>query len=158
MQRKKLRKKESREISRIVQENAGVLVEGEMEALDFGDLRIILVNNEPLLMEYGGKYYVSVYGAIKLKPEKFKVVVDSGATDFIMNGADVMKPGIVSADPRIKEKDFVYVTVEPKDVPIAVGIALCNAEDMKGKGKAVKNLHHVKDKVWRDLVERKLIL
>lgn len=158
MQRKKLRRKEAREISRLVQENAGIAVEGEMEALDFGDLRIILVNNEPLLMEHSGRYYVSVYGAIKLKPEKFKVVVDLGAMEFIMNGADVMKPGIVSADPRIREGDFVYVTVESKDVPIAVGIALCNAEDMKGKGKAVKNLHHVKDKIWGELLERKLIL
>jgi len=158
VQRKKLRKKESKEISRIVQETAGIAIEGEMEVLDFGELRIILVNGEPLLMEFQKRYYVSVYGAIKLKPEKFKVVVDSGAMEFIMNGADVMKPGIVSADPRIKENDFVYVTVEPKDVPIAVGIALCNAQDMKGKGKAVKNLHHVKDKIWRDLVERKLIL
>lgn len=158
MQRKKLRKKEAKEISRLVQENAGVLVEGEMEAIDFGTLKIILVDNEPLLMEFEGRYYVSVYGAIKLRPEKFKVTVDLGAMEPIMNGADVMKPGIVSFDPRIKENDFVYVTVAPKDVPIAVGIALCNAEMMKGKGKAVKNLHHVRDRIWRDLVERKLIL
>lgn len=158
MQKKKLRKKESKEISKSVQETAGVLVEGEMEVIDFGDLRIVLVNREPLLMEFEGRYYVSVYGAIKLRPEKFKVVVDSGAMEPIMNGADVMKPGIVSFDPRIRENDFVYVTVGPKDVPIAVGIALCSADEMRGKGKAVKNLHHVKDRIWRDLVERKLVL
>lgn len=152
-----MRKRDAKNISKIVEETAGVTVEGEMELIDFKNLEIILVDNKPLLMGYGGKYYVSLYGAIKLKPEKFKVVVDAGATDFIMNGADIMKPGILSADPRIREGDFVYVTVESKDVPIAVGVALCNAEDMKGKGKAIKNLHHLKDKIWGYLLERGFI-
>jgi len=158
VQRRRLRKKEAKEISREVFERAGIIVEGEMDAIDFGELKIILVNGEALLMEFNGKRYVSVYGAIKLRPEKYKVTVDQGAMDFIMNGADVMKPGIKYADPRIKEGDFVYVTAEPKDVPIAVGIALCGAEEMKGKGKAIKNVHHVKDKIWRYLLESRLIL
>ncbi|MEM0351201.1 MAG: PUA domain-containing protein, partial [Archaeoglobaceae archaeon] len=110
MHRRRLRKKEAREISKEVQERAGVLVEGEMDVLDFEEIKIILVKNEPLLLEYDGKRYVSVYGAIKLKPEKYKVVVDLGAVEHIINGADVMKPGIVYVDPRVKEGDFVYVT------------------------------------------------
>lgn len=155
MHRRRLRKKEAKEIAKEVFERAGVNVEGEMDLVDFGEVKLLLVNNEPLLIEYEGKHYVSVYGAIKLKPEKFKVTVDSGALEFIMNGADVMKPGIVFADSRIKEGDFVYVTVEGKESAIAVGIALCNAEEMKGKGKAVKNLHHVKDKIWNYLLGNK---
>jgi len=158
MERRKLRKKEAREISKEVFERAGVKVEGEMEVLDFENVKIILVNGEAILMEFDEKRYVSVYGAIKLRPEKYKVTVDSGAMDFILNGADVMKPGITYADPRIREGDFVYITVEPKDTPIAVGIALCKAEEMKGKGKAIKNIHHVKDRIWRYLLESRLIL
>ncbi|MDK2794959.1 MAG: hypothetical protein PWQ22_87 [Archaeoglobaceae archaeon] len=157
MQRRRLRKKESKEIAREVFENSGVSVEGEMDLLDFGEIKIILVDNEPLLLEYGGRHYLSVYGAIKLKPEKYRVTVDSGAFKFIVNGADIMKPGIVFADSRIKEGDFVYVTVEGKESAIAVGIALCNAEEMKGKGKAVKNLHHVKDRIWDYLISNNLI-
>ena len=130
MRRKRLRKKEAKKISAELEEVAGINVDGDMDVVDFGNLRIILVDNEPLLIEYDGKYYVSVYGAIKLKPEKYRVTVDEGALKFIMNGADVMKPGIVYADERIREGDFVYVTVE-------------------GKGKAVKNLHHLKDKIWK---------
>ncbi|MCS7130074.1 MAG: DUF1947 domain-containing protein [Archaeoglobaceae archaeon] len=155
MHRRRLRKKEAKEITKEISEKAGVIVEGEMDLIEFGDLKLILVNNEPLLIEYGGRHYLSVYGAIKLKPEKYRVTVDSGALEFIINGADIMKPGIVFADSRIKEGDFVYVTVEGKESTIAVGIALCNAEDMKGKGKAVKNLHHVKDKIWKYIVEIK---
>lgn len=153
----RIRKKEAREISREVKERAGVNVEGEMELLDFGDKKIILVNNEPLLFEYEDKHYVSLYGAIKLKPEKYRITVDSGAMSFIMNGADIMKPGIVYADIRIKEGDFVYVTVEGKESPIAIGVAMCDAGEMKGKGKAVKNLHYLKDKIWGYLLESRFI-
>lgn len=150
MHRKRLRKKVAKKISEELKETAGVEIGGEMDVVEFGDVSVILVDNEPLLIEYGGRHYVSVYGAIKLNPEKYRVTVDEGALKFIMNGADVMKPGIVYADERIKEGDFVYITVEGKESPIAVGIALCSGWEMKGtKGKAVKNLHHLKDKIWK---------
>lgn len=151
MRRRRLRKKEVKKIVSEVKETAGVEVPaGDMDVIDFDKIGVILVNNEPLLIEYDGKHYVSVYGAIKLKPEKYKVTVDEGALKFIMNGADVMKPGIVYADERIKEGDFVYVTVEGKESPIAVGVALCDGNSMmSGKGKAVKNLHHLKDRIWK---------
>jgi PUA domain protein len=150
MRRRRLRKKEAKKVSAEVEENAGARVEGEMDEVDFGSIKVILVDNEPLVINYDGRYYLSVYGAIKLKPEKYRVTVDEGALKFVMNGADVMKPGIVYADERIKEGDFVFVTVEGKDSPIAVGVALCNGEEMVGgKGKAVKNIHHIKDKIWK---------
>ncbi len=150
MRRRRLRKKEAKKVSAEIKENAGVDVEGEMDEIDFGNIKVVLVDNEPLLINYDGRYYLSVYGAIKLKPEKYRVTVDEGALRFVMNGADVMKPGIVYADERIKEGDFVFVTVEGKDSPIAIGVALCDGKEMVGgKGKAVKNIHHLKDKIWK---------
>lgn len=150
MRRKRLRKKEAKKVSAEVKETAGVDVEGDMDEVDFGNIKVILVDNEPLLINYEGRYYLSVYGVMRLRPEKYRVTVDEGALKFIMNGADVMKPGIVYADERIKEGDFVFVTVEGKDSPIAVGLALCDGSEMIGeKGKAVKNIHHLKDKIWK---------
>lgn len=150
MQRRRLRKKEAKKIAAEIRENAGVEVDGEMDEVDFGEIKVILVDGEPLLINYNGRHYLSVYGALKFRPEKYRVTVDEGALKFIMNGADVMKPGIVYADERIKENDFVFVTVEGKDSPIAVGLALCDGTEMIGeKGKAVKNIHHLKDKIWR---------
>ena len=150
MRRKRLRKKEAKKVSAEVKETAGVDVEGNMDEVDFGNIKVILVDNEPLLINYEGRYYLSVYGVMRLRPEKYRVTVDEGALKFIMNGADVMKPGIVYADERIKEVDFVFVTVEGKDSPIAVGLALCDGSEMIGeKGKAVKNIHHLKDKIWK---------
>ncbi len=149
MKRHMLRKKEAKKISNFFKENYGVEVKGDMERFEFEDLAVITVDKEPLILEYEGRYYFTVYGVLKFKPEKGKVVVDKGAMPYIMNGADVMKPGIVEVDEMIKAGDFVYVAVEEKLTPIAVGIALVDGVEMKGgKGKAVKNIHHLKDDIW----------
>ncbi|MCS7121614.1 MAG: pseudouridine synthase [Archaeoglobaceae archaeon] len=151
----RLRKKVAKAVAEEVKVRAGVIVEGEMDIVEFDKFNIILVDGEPLLIQYDGKHYVSVYGAIKLKPEKYEVMVDEGAMKAILNGADVMKPGIVFSDERINDGDFVFVTVEGKRTPIAVGLALCKSSEMKGKGKAVLNIHYVGDKVWNYFFKKK---
>ena len=149
MKRYKLRKKECKLISKYFEENYGVSIRGEMEKFEFDKINVITVENEPLILEYEGRYYFTVYGVLKLKPKSGKVVVDEGAMPYVMRGADVMKPGIVEVDEIIKAGDFVYVAVEGKLTPIAVGIALIDGMEMKGgKGRAVKNIHHLKDEAW----------
>lgn len=146
---KRLRKKTAKEITRKLKETSGVEITGEMDRVKVDGNVVILVDQEPIIIEHNHSYYLTVYGALKYKPPKYKVMVDQGAMSFVMNGADIMKPGIVEADNNIKQDDFVYITVEGKDTPIAVGITLVDAQEMKqGKGKAIKNLHHLKDKVW----------
>jgi PUA domain protein len=147
--RERLRKKKAKEVSKQIAENSGIEVFGDMDKIKIDGKVVILVEGEPLIIEYEGRYYLTVYGVLKFKPEKWKVVVDEGAMPHIMNGADVMKPGIVYVDDGIKKGDFVYIALEGKETPIAVGVALVNsAEMMKGKGKAVKNIHYLKDKIW----------
>jgi PUA domain protein len=84
------------------------------------------------------------------RPPKAYVTVDMGAIKFVNNGADVMAPGIVEADPNIKPGDLVWIRDERNKVPLAVGEALLSGSEMpRGpKGKAVKNLHHVGDLMW----------
>jgi PUA-domain protein len=115
------------------------------------DVDIIFVNGRPLIMTVGGKHFLTVLGAIELSPKKKIVVVDSGAVRFIVNGADVMNPGIVSADPDIALGDLVVVVEERHNKPLAVGRALIPGTEMKGEGKAVKSLHHVGDQIWKGL-------
>jgi PUA domain protein len=150
MKVERLRKKEVKRILKEI-ENYGISVEkGSIDRVRMDDLNLLLFNGEPAFIEYGNRIYFTVYGVMMFKPEKWKVVVDEGAMPYIINGADVMKPGIVWADKGIKEGDFVYITVIGKKSPIAVGIALCDGEEMvrTGKGKAIKNIHHLKDKIW----------
>jgi PUA domain protein len=61
-----------------------------------------------------------------------------------------MRPGIVSVDDAIKEGDVIVIIDEKHSKPLAIGIALSDADKMREQtqGKSVKNLHYVGDKLW----------
>jgi len=115
------------------------------------DLDIIFVNAQPLVMIVEGQPFFTVLGAMELSPQKRLVIVDSGAVRFVVNGADIMSPGIVFADPEIVAGDLVVVAEEKHRKPLAIGRALIPGTEMKGEGKAVKSLHHVGDQIWKGL-------
>ena len=144
----------------------------EMAVSDEG-VDLIFVDGRPLLMMVDDQPFFTVLGAIELAPKKRLVVVDAGAVRFVVNGADIMKPGIVAADPEIAAGDLVIVVEERHKKPLAVGLALVPGLEMRGKkdatdgetersdgriegkseGKAVKSLHHVGDAVWKCVEE-----
>ncbi len=112
---------------------------------------LIFVNGRPLIMIEEEKPFFTVLGAIELMPKKRLVVVDAGAVRFVINGADIMNPGIVEADPEIAAGDLVIIVEERHKKPLAIGRALIPGMEMKGEGKAVKSLHHVGDQIWKEL-------
>lgn len=135
-------------------EDASVLRKASLErGVTDEDIDLIFVNGKALIMKVGDHHFFTVLGAIELSPNKNLVVVDSGAVRFIVNGADVMKPGIVSADPDIQPGDLVIIAEERYKKPLAIGRALISGQEMKGEGKAVKSLHHVGDQIWKGLEE-----
>ena len=79
------------------------------------------------------------------------VIVDMGAVRFVTNGADVMRPGITKIDPSIKKGDILQIIDETHNRALAVGKAIFNANEMEAKtaGKVIKNLHTIKDSVWK---------
>lgn len=110
---------------------------------------VILIDGKLLLFSTDGEYFPTVRGALELGLAKHIVIVDAGAVRFVVNGADIMCPGIVRADPAIKEGDLVIIKEETHDKPLAIGRALMSGEDMVGdSGKAIKSLHYVGDKLW----------
>lgn len=120
----------------------------EYVTTDEGDF--IFVDGEPLLFKFDGKIFPTVKGALKLNPARRRVVVDTGAVKFIINGADVMGPGIVEADPSIKEGDLVIIVEKAHGKALAIGRALIPGSEMPGKkGKAVKSIHYIGDKLWK---------
>lgn len=110
---------------------------------------LIFVNGKPLFMKLGDQFFFTVRGAIELSPQQKRVVVDSGAVSYLVNGADVMCPGIVSADPEISPGDLVIIVEEKYKKPLAIGKALITGAEMEGSGKAVKSIHHVGDQIWK---------
>ncbi len=96
-----------------------------------------------------GEPFLTVKGALSTKPNQRVVIVDAGATRFVVNGADVMRPGNVKADPGIEAGDLVIVVEELHKKALAIGRALVSGEDMPGEsGKAVKSVHYVGDTLW----------
>ena len=79
-----------------------------------------------------------------------KVVVDMPAIPFMIKGADVMRPGIKEIDDGIKKDEIISVVDENNKKAIAVGIALFDSDELRQmvKGKVIKNIHFVGDKVW----------
>ncbi|MDK2854095.1 MAG: hypothetical protein PWQ92_989 [Thermococcaceae archaeon] len=136
---------------KLISKNDQVLV-GEFDKTT----QILFVNGKPRFIRREKLIFPLVITLYELSDKedlrkwKRRVVVDQGAVPHILNGADVMAPGIVDADEEIKEGDFVFVVEEQYGRPLAIGIALMDGKTMKEKpkGKAVKIIHHAKDKIW----------
>jgi len=85
--------------------------------------------------------------AISLFPS---VRVDEGAIKFVLNGADIMRPGVRSFDEWGEAGRLVAVREEKRDRAIAVGRAVVTGEEMAkmDKGPCLRNLHHLGDRFW----------
>ncbi len=130
--------------------DAGAFTGRKLELVETDEAEFVFVNGEPLLFKIEGKIFPTVKGALKLAPSQRKVMVDPGAVKFIINGADVMGPGIIEADPAIKEGDLVIVVEMAHGKAIAIGRALVPGKEMAGRsGKAVKSIHYVGDELWK---------
>lgn len=128
------------------------LFSGKMiEVIETGeDLHLYLVDKKPLLLEINGVIFPSLRGALTHPFPERQIVVDMGAISYIVNGADIMRPGIISATPDVKAGRPVQVVDERHHKPLALGIALFSAEGLinQEKGKVVKTYHHVGDEIW----------
>jgi PUA-domain protein len=123
---------------------------GKLEVLETAERTLVLLNGVPVALCIDKTPFFTVRGAMELRPQRHLVTVDMGAVQFIRNGADVMSPGIVDADESITPGDFVVVIDERHKKPLGVGMALINGAEMRRetKGKAVRIVHHVGDKIW----------
>ena len=114
------------------------------------DVSLFLVNKKPLLMDTGLWVFPTLKGAVQVPFPERRVTVDSGAIPYIVNGADIMRPGIVSVTDDVKANAPVQIVDERHGKPLAIGIALFNAPELRASttGKMVKNFHHVGDEIW----------
>lgn len=79
------------------------------------------------------------------------IAVDQGAIKFVINGADIMRPGITAIDQAINKDEVIAVVDATHKKPLAVGIALFSGDEMQQtiKGKMIKNIHYVGDTIWK---------
>jgi PUA domain protein len=111
---------------------------------------IYLVDRKPHLFSRGDWVFPTLRGAVeRVFPER-RVTVDTGAVRFVVNGADIMRPGIVAVTDDVRAGRPVQVVEERHGKPLAIGLALFDAAEMRAhaEGKMVKNLHYVGDELW----------
>jgi len=120
-----------------------------IEQTETENVEIFIFNGKPLLAKSDGTLFFTL-----LFEELFslfpKIVVDMGAVPFVCKGADLMAPGILSINGEFEQNSLIIVVDERHGKPLAVGVALFSSEEMKTvkRGKTVKILHYVGDKIW----------
>ena len=114
-------------------------------------IELIIGGGKAIFFRKNGELFptLNIVDVIKIR----RVVVDMGAVPYVVNGADVMGPGVVSAYHEIKKGDVVVVVDERHGKSLAIGLALLAGDEMKVKGKVVKNMHHVGDNIWQLLAK-----
>ncbi len=121
----------------------------ESGILDDGSL-ILLLDGEIIFFEHEGRQFPTLRailnGIIKIP----QITVDMGAVKFVVNGADIMRPGITQIDDDVTENGIVAIVDERHGKPLAIGVSKLSAEDLRSasSGKVVKSIHHVNDPLW----------
>src|SRR5438093_11656569 len=105
-----------------------------------GPHRLVLRGDEPIVLLLGDQAAPTVRALLAFPATKRWVTVDMGAVRFIYNGADVMAPGIMEADPTIRVGEIVWVRDEEHRRALAVGRAIMGGPTMarEEKGKALQ--------------------
>ena len=113
-------------------------------------LTFLSINKELCFFDYDGKYvptlrYLQTHSLLKT------ITVDMGAIKFVVNGADIMRPGIAEIAVDIQKDEFIVIVDINNKKPIAVGIALFRSQEMQSMstGKVIKNIHYVGDEIWK---------
>ncbi len=116
---------------------------------------VYAVDGIPIAFEYEGALVPTLVSArMSGLGTLHYALVDEGAVRPILNGADVMAPGIVDSS-DFGVGDVVVVWSADGRTPLAVSRALMSSTEVKSKrrGRALENLHYAGDAVWRISLE-----
>jgi PUA domain protein len=120
-----------------------------IEEVQIDAITLFFLDGEPLVFRLEGELYPTLrfLKSLEALPQ---LVVDVGAIPHICNGADVMGPGVKAVKAQFGEGDLVLVVDEKFGKSLAVGISLLDSRSIerRPRGKVVKNIHHVRDRIW----------
>src|SRR5437870_8459006 len=122
--RARLRRKEVADLVGRLSDEFGMTIpidDVPIDEAEAGPQRLVLRGEEPIALVVGDGIAPTARGLLAFPATKRAVTVDRGAVRFIYNGADVMAPGIVDADPGIRAGDIVWVRDQKTARPLAIG-------------------------------------
>jgi len=132
-------------------ESAELFMDERVELLETNaGFALYLIDKKPQIMESKEWVFPTLKGLLGHPISERRIVVDSGAVAFVVNGADIMRPGIVSVSDDVRAGRPVQVVEERHGKPLALGIALFDAGEIREKrsGKMVKTIHYIGDELW----------
>jgi malignant T-cell-amplified sequence len=120
------------------------------EELSVDKSSVFFVEGDPLILRTGGGLLPSLKFD-ELINDLPKIVVDMGAVAHVVNGAQIMRPGIKQFGNDFAKGDLVVIVDEKFDKKIALGLADMDSQAMKSlsKGRVITNLHYVGDELWK---------
>jgi PUA-domain protein len=150
---KKKRAMKRKDAKRLEEEAKGILGPVDSKTFMQADLEdgttVYLLDGEALLARREGTLFPTlIHPGLDELPS---IVVDMGAIPYVCNGADVMAPGIVEVRGFFSQGGLVVIRDVTHGKALSVGVSLASSEEMREmrKGKALRNLHHVGDKIWQ---------
>lgn len=152
-----LRKKDIQKISSVLEQDypvdfAQFIASNKLFKTDISikDRSITLFHtndNTPLLFEENGVLLPTLYSIRKFPNLLPKITVDAGAVKFMINGADLFRPGMVEWD-QFKKDDFVTI-INLQKAAMSIGKTLLASDELPDKGKVTVTLHYLNDDIWK---------
>jgi len=148
--RKSISKSEIKELNEKLKDKFNVDLLSKKDNVEIINDEVVFVNKEPYFF-YDGSELIPTLKLILKENFLKKVIVDMGAVKFVVNGADIMRPGIVFIEEDIKKDDVIVVLDTENKKALAIGQALFDSKEMDSQtgGKVVKNLHYIGDDIWK---------
>jgi PUA domain protein len=114
------------------------------------EIKLFLMDESPLVIQFR-EVFLPTFNYQESLESLPNVEVDMGAIPYICGGADVMAPGITEIKGNFEHNSLIVVRDERHKKALAIGSTLYSSKEMrqKNKGKVVKNLHYVGDKIWK---------
>lgn len=122
----------------------------DKKSLVFEDGSVLFVNNVPSFFRIDNFWVPTLHLIMKIPDLIPSVTVDKGAIKFVINGADIMRPGITTCQDFDKDS-FIVIIDENYSKPLAIGKSLLSSKELleSTDGKVVLNLHRIGDEIWQ---------
>lgn len=126
----------------------------QVELVETENHKLILINKQPSFFYYpinNQEILIPTLKLLQTNPNILKTItIDMNAIKFIINGADVMRPGITEIQDNIQKDEPILIIDQTHKKPLAIGIPQLATEQLRTttSGKVIKNIHHVGDELW----------
>lgn len=154
--RHRLRQKEISSLASVLDEKFGTVTFSDADPVEMAEVygleqKVYILNNEIIAIDIENSPFLSLNGLLRFGSTRLYLTVDSGAVKFVVNGADIMGPGVLDGDRNITKGQTVWIREEKYGRPLAIGRCIVDSSlfGRKEKGKYAESLFHVGDRLWK---------